>query len=58
MVLLHVLSFVNALMNLIAFELGDVLLFKSTKTGLKVFFELGLVLVSVSAIVKLNFCST
>ena len=36
-VLLHVLFLVNALMNLIAFEFGDVFLVKSTKTGLNVF---------------------
>ena len=36
-VLLHVLSLVNALMNLIAFQFGDVLLVKSTKKGLSAF---------------------
>ena len=55
-VLLHVLPFVNALMNFVAF--ADVLLAKSTQTGLNVFFQLCKLLVSVSAIVKLNFCST
>ena len=40
-VLLHVLSFVNALMNVIAFEFGDVLLVKSTETGLNVIFLVG-----------------
>ena len=57
-VLLHVLYFVNALMNLIAFEFGDALLVKSKETGLNVFFQLGKFLVSVSAIARLNFCST
>ena len=38
-VLQHVLCFVNALMNLIAFEFGNVLLVKSTETGLNVFFS-------------------
>ena len=36
-VLLHVLPFVNALMNIVAF--ADVLLAKSTQTGLNVFFS-------------------
>ena len=40
-VLLHVLSLVNALINLIAFEFGDVLLVKSTESGLNVFFSVG-----------------
>ena len=57
-VLLHILCFVHALMNLIAFEFSDVLLVKSTETSLNVFFQLGKLLVSVSAIAKLNFCST
>ena len=57
-VLLHILCFVNALMNLIAFEFSDVLLVKSTETSLNVFFQLGKLLVSVSAIAKLNFCIT
>ena len=57
-VLQHVLCFVNALMNLIAFEFGNVLLVKSTETGLNVFFQLSKLLVSVSAIAKQNFCST
>ena len=47
-VLLHVLTFVNALMNFIAFAFGDVLLVKSTKTDLNVFFQLGKLLVSVN----------
>ena len=42
-------------MNLIAFKFGNVLLSKSTETGLNVFFQLGKLLASVSAIVKLNF---
>ena len=57
-VLLHVLCFVNTLMNLIAIGFGDVLLVKSTETGLNVFFQLRKLLLSVSAIAKLNFCST
>ena len=45
-------------LNLIAFEFGNLLLVKSTETGLNVFFQLDKLLVSVSAIEKLNFCST
>ena len=45
-------------MNLIAFEFGNVLLVKSTETGLNVFFQLGKLLVSVSAIAKHLFFST
>ena len=57
-VLLHILCFVTALMNLITFEFGDVgSLLKSAETGLNVFFQLGKLL-SVRAIAKLNFCST
>ena len=57
-VLLHVLCFVNALMNLIGFEFGDVLLVKSTESGLNVYFQLGKFLVSVSTIAKVNYYST
>ena len=56
-VFLYVLCFVNASMNLIAFEFGDVLLVQSMESGLNVFFQLGKLLVSASAIAKLNFCS-
>ena len=42
-------------MNLIAFEFGDVLLVKSTESGLNVYFQLGKLLVSVSAITKVNY---
>ena len=57
-VFLHVLYFVNASMNLIVFEFGHVLLVKSMETGLNAFFQLGKLLVSVSAIARLNFSST
>ena len=57
-VLLHILCFVNALMNPIAVEFGNVFLVKSTEAGLNVFLKLGKRLVSVSAIAKLIFCGT
>ena len=55
-VLRHVLCFVNALMKIIAFEFGNVLLVKSKETGLP-FFQLCKLLVSVRSVTaKLNFC--
>ena len=54
-VLQHILCFVYALMNLVAFESGNVLLVKSTEAGQTVFFQLCKLLLSVRAIAKLNF---